>query len=134
MARALAAWLAAFFFTQTVEVPIYVIALRRGLLAWGVGPPARSAADARSLLALYLIGFGASALTHPIVWFVFPRLPIGSYVVMVACAEVFAVVVEGVYLRALGVVSLRRGLMLSLLANAASASLGLTCRAVFGAP
>lgn len=133
MARALAAWLAAFFFTQAVEVPIYVVALWRGSPARGAGPEA-SAAEARSLLALYLIGFGASALTHPIVWFMFPRLPIDSYVTMVACAEVFAVVVEGVYLRALGVVRLRRGLMLSLLANAASASLGLACRAVFGVP
>lgn len=134
MVRALAAWLAAFFFTQAVEVPIYVVALRRDAVAPDARPEARSEADARSLLALYVIGFGASALTHPIVWFVIPRLPFGSYVAMVACAEAFAVIVEGVYLRALGVVSLRRGLLLSLLANAASASLGLACRAVFGAP
>lgn len=134
MARALAAWLAAFFFTQAVEVPIYVVALRRGSPARGAGPETRSAPDARSLLTLYGIGFGASALTHPIVWFVSPRLPFGSYMAMLACAEVFAVVVEGVYLRALGGVSLRRGLMLSLLANAASVILGLACRAAFGAP
>jgi len=126
--RALAAWLAAFLFTQAVEVPIYVTALHRASRR-----PSAPLAE-RGLLALYVIAFGASALTHPIVWFLIPRLPFGSYAAMVVCAEVFAVVAEGVYLRALGVMSLRRGLVLSLVANAASAGLGLTSRALFGVP
>lgn len=102
-------WLAAFAFTQIVEVPIY-----------------RRALGGRALVA-----FGASALTHPVVWFVFPRLPFASYLAMVAAAEVFAWLVEAAYLRAFG---LRRALAWSLVANAASLGLGLASRALFGAP
>lgn len=78
-----------------------------------------------------LIAFGASTITHPIVWFVFPRLITGSYWTMVAAAETFAVVVEALYARAFG---LRYALAVSLLANAASALLGLGSRYLFGWP
>lgn len=111
-------WLLAFAFTQLVEVPIY-----------------RRALDGR-----FLVAFGASALTHPVVWFVFPWLfyrsaPLdGSpalYWTMVAAAETFAVGVEAVWLAAFG---LRRALLWSLLANASSLGLGLLSRWLFGYP
>lgn len=107
------AWFWAFVFTQAVEVPIYVavLGLRRRV------PRGR-------LLAL---AFGASALTHPILWFALipawdllasrpapttwlaalvaltgppsaERLALGGYVAMSAVAETFAVVTEAVYL------------------------------------
>jgi hypothetical protein len=101
------AWLWAFLFTQAIEVPIYAIPLR--------GRP--------------LVGFGASAITHPVVWFVFPLL-IHDYAIMVVAAEVFAVVVEAAYLRANGV---RRAFWWSLCANGASLGLGLVVRALTGA-
>jgi hypothetical protein len=101
------AWLWAFLFTQAVEVPIYAVPLR--------GRP--------------LAGFGASAITHPVVWFVFPAL-IHDYLTMAVAAEIFAVAVEAAYLRAFGV---RRALFWSIVANGASLGLGLALRALTGA-
>lgn len=95
-------FLYAFGFTQLVEAPIYARAIERPpRVAWALG---------------------ASALTHPVVWFVFPALWPGGYWSMVLVAEAFAVGVESLYLRALGV---RRALAWSLLANGASFLLGL---------
>lgn len=118
-------WLGAFLFTQAVEIPIYLYGLHRARveLAW----PARAA-----------VAFGASALTHPIVWFVFPRLwrslgQPGGYWGMVAAAEAFAVLAEAVYLAG---VRMKPGpaFALALLANAASVSLGFWSRFQFGWP
>lgn len=114
-------WLIAFAFTQIVECPIYWTALD----------------DTRWNRALkLLVAFGASAITHPVVWFVIPEVwravgRIGGYWGMVALAETFAVTVEAAYLHRLGV---RRALAWSLLANAASATLGLLSRWLFGLP
>jgi hypothetical protein len=116
------AWLWAFLFTQAVEVPIVTRALGRHrdreLRAL---PPITRAA----------IAFGASTLTHPVVWFVIPRLAPGGYVAMVIQAELFAVVVEAMYYHAFG---LQNALLWSLFANCASAGLGLLSRAIFGWP
>ena len=119
MSPALGAWLSAFLFTQAVEIPIYTRALGR---------------VPHGLAVKIAIAFGASALTHPIVWFVIPGLLTRSYEEMVVGAELFAVLVEGFYLHALGVFDLRRAMLWSLLANASSASLGLASRAIFGWP
>jgi hypothetical protein len=110
-------WLSAFVLTQLVEVPIYLLAQRR---------------SARPLPARAIVGFIASALTHPVVWFVFPevleRLP---WEWMVACAELFAIVVEALWLRACGV---PRPLFWSVIANGASFSTGLISRWLIGWP
>lgn len=122
MLSALWGWLVAFFFTQLFELPIY----------WRA---------TRSLR----VGFFASALTHPVVWFVFPLLNDGldrltaplpdvlgappGYVAMVALAETFAVLVEAAWLRANGV---PRAFAWSLGANAFSATAGLVLRALTG--
>jgi len=120
----LRAWLWAFLFTQAVEVPIWASALRdHRRVAPDKGPwPAWINVAA---------GFGASAITHPVVWFVIPRYAPGGYVAMVVQAEAFAVVVEAIYMSALG---LRSALAWSLLANGASAGLGLLSRSLFGWP
>ena len=115
------AWLLAFAFTQIVEVPIYLRALDT---VQGRGPQ-------RSTPRAVLLAFGASALTHPLVWFAFPRLLAIPYWSMVGWAEVFAVVAEAIYFRALGV---KRAFWWSLGANAASAGLALECRHFFGWP
>ncbi len=103
------AWLAAFAFTQLVEVPVYLRALR--------GRP--------------VVAFGASLLTHPIVFFVFPAVWPGSYWAQVAAAEAFAVGAEAAYLSAFGV---SRSVWWALAANALSLGLGLASRAAFGWP
>jgi hypothetical protein len=101
-------WPTAFLFTETIEIPIYAFALR-GRLG---------------------VAFGASAITHPIVWFVIPVL-VPSYMMMVVVAETFAVLAEALWLRRWG---LSRALEWSFAANMASFGLGLTCRALWGVP
>jgi hypothetical protein len=104
------AWLWAFLFTQMVEVPIYAVGLRVGILA----------------------AFGASAITHPIVWFVlFRYLPL-PYLWLAVAAEAFAFAVETAYFALL--FRRRRAWLWSALANAASFGAGLLSRWLFGMP
>jgi hypothetical protein len=97
------AWLAAFAVTQIIEMPIYVFALRE-----------------RPWVQRLALAFGASAITHPFVWFLFPRL-VEDYWTMVALAETFAVVVEAVWLWRFG---LKRAILWTLLANGTSVGIG----------
>jgi hypothetical protein len=111
----LLAWAKAFAFTQLVEAPIYRRFVPTG---WGQA-------------------LGASAITHPIVWFVFPEMgeALGApYVVTGAGSEVFACVIEAVYLAWITRlrISPRRAALVSLVANGASLSLGLLVRALWG--
>lgn len=110
MLTALWGWFVAFFFTQLFELPIY----------WRA---------TRSLR----VSFFASAITHPVVWFVFPVLMDHGldYVPMVALAELFAVLVEAAWLRFHQV---PRALLWSLGANAFSATCGFVLRALVGFP
>jgi hypothetical protein len=101
-------WFWAFLFTQVVEVPLYSAATRGRVL----------------------VAFGASALTHPIVWFVFPLLPV-DYWPMVILAESFAILVEGAYLSLFRV---RHAFAWAAAANLASVTLGFACRALLGWP
>lgn len=119
----IADWLSAFVFTQLVEMPVWLYALRRHRAPW------------RSRIA---VAFGASCLTHPIVWFVMPWAAMALYrtalraggpaldetgrtLVYGGLAEGFAVLAEALYLRGFRV---RRPLRWSLLANAASVIVG----------
>jgi len=108
-------WFLAFAFTQVVEVPVY----RRTL---GV-----SAFQA----------FGASLLTHPIVWFVLssPLWPM-SWGVRATIAELFAWLAEAAYfqwiVRTQG--GLGKAVAFTLLANALSCGLGLLCYQLFHFP
>ena len=104
------AWLWAFLFTQMVEVPIYSVSLRVGLL------PA----------------FGASAITHPLLWFaIFPNLEL-PYVWRIAMGEAFAFLVEAAYFALL--FRRRRAWLWSAVANAASFGTGMLSRWWFGMP
>lgn len=104
------AWLLAFLFTQMVEVPIYWIGLRVGIL------PA----------------LGASAITHPILWFaVFPYLHL-PYIWLIVIGESFALLVEAAYF---GWIFRRpRALLWSALANGTSFGAGMLSRWLFGIP
>lgn len=117
----IAAWLRAFLLTQAVEMGVYVHATS----------PAR---PRRERLA---IAFGASAITHPLVWFVIieatrlgltelgVELPFqAAWWVGVGAAELFAVLGEALWLTLFGVRA-RSALGLSLLANGASFTSGL---------
>jgi hypothetical protein len=117
------AWLDAFLFTQVVEIPIWVCALRRDRT---ITPQGRW-----PIWLCAVAGFGASCITHPVVWFVIPAHAPGGYTAMVVQAEAFAVGVEALYM---GLLGLRRPLAWSLLANGASALLGLLSRWQLGWP
>ena len=126
-ARDLAHWGFAFLFTQIVEVPIYTRGLR-------VGP---------------LKAFGASALTHPVVWFVIPSIwsalyrwaaPPGGHFVLSATAqywcygalaEGFAVAAEAAYFHVLGA---KKTIRWALAANVVSALIGQASSYLFGWP
>ena len=105
-------WLLAFAFTQLVEVPIYVRLFRCSIPA----------------------AFGASAITHPIVWFGFfnPLLYGTPYWPRVIAAELFAWLVEAAYFAF--VWKRPRALLGAFVANAASVSAGFLSRWLFGMP
>lgn len=106
----LQAWFWAFVFTQMVEVPIYAVGLRVGLLA----------------------AFGASAITLPIVWFViFRALPL-PYLWLIVIAEAFAIAAEAAYFGL--IFHRRRAWLWSAIANAASFGTGMLSRWLFGMP
>jgi hypothetical protein len=107
----LRAWFSAFVFTQLIEVPIY----------------------SRALSCSLLVAFGASAITHPIVWFVFfsPYWH-AAYLTKFVAAETFAWLAEAAYFRFL--FGKKRALLWALIANASSLSLGLLSRHLFGVP
>lgn len=119
----LTAWLRAFLFTQIVEMPIY----------------------RRALPTAWPLAFGASAITHPFVWFFFPWIAstfdVNWYVTATA-SELFAWGVEAFWFWSLGkkalfgqaTISGKRAIVISLAANAASLGLGLASRALFGIP
>lgn len=93
-----------------VEVPIYSVGLRVGLIA----------------------AFGTSAITHPVLWFaIFPHLHL-PYVWLIVIGESFALLVEAAYFALL---LRRRGALLwSVVANAASFGTGMLSRWLFGMP
>lgn len=111
MAPLIEAWARAFLLTQCVEVPIYRACVGASL--------------ARA--------FAASALTHPIVWFVFfsPRFE-APYAVRLVSAELFAVLVEAALMRPRA--SRRAALTVALVANGASVLVGVIARALTGYP
>lgn len=111
-------WATAFLFTQAVEVPIYLTGLDRF---------ARYGFWARLGIATLL-----STVSHPVVWFGFPRL-ISAYLPMVLAAECFAVGSEAAMLMAFKVRP-RYAFTLALFANLMSVGLGLLSRAAFGVP
>ncbi len=113
-------WGEAFVFTEAIEVPIYLVAFARD-----------GAAPRRPPWQRVAIAFAASLLTHPFVWFVFPRLHGLSYDARTVLSEIFAWAVEAALLRSFG---LRRAVAWSFAANAASLGLGLLSRTLFGFP
>jgi hypothetical protein len=103
------AWAKAFVLTLVVEMPIVFTLLRR------LEP---SAARLMALAAF------ASLATHPVVWFVFPALPLDPWTCLVL-SEVWAIVVEaGFFVLAFRGLSWRRAAAVSLIANGTSFALG----------
>lgn len=135
-------WFAAFVFTQALEVPIYFVALARR-----ADPRTGEALARESWRWRGGFAFLASMATHPYVWFVIPTLFYSRvwdratfawpwleewrYPLFFVTAESFAVVAEGLLLRALRV---PRPFLWALVANAVSAFSGIVLRELVGWP
>jgi len=103
-------WLLAFVLTLALELPLVV----------GLGRPLEARLVRRIATALL-----ANAVTHPAVWFVFPRLP-WPWPAVLAAAEAWAWLAEAAIYRALlREAGWRASLLLSLAANALSFGVGL---------
>lgn len=108
-------WLRAFALTLAIESIVAV--------------PLLAKVESRRWRLVAFVAF-ANLATHPIVWFVFPELPI-STAASLALAEAFAVAVEAaLYRLAFEKIDARRALLVSLLANLASFALGWILRAL----
>jgi len=110
-------WFLAFLLTEAIEAPLYM--RFGGLSFW------------RALVP--------SALTHPIVWFVFfhPAVPLSWFEALIL-AECFAWLAEAAYLRwsrpRLPGMTLERALLLSLAVNGTSLAVGLLSSRYLGFP
>ena len=113
MSPLLADWALSFALTLIVEVPLFA-ALGRGLPAW------RAA----------VVGAVGSCVTHPLLWFVWPRI-VSDYTAFLVTGEVLVTLIEAlIVVIALPDAGLRRALVMSCVANAASLGLGLVLRAL----
>ena len=112
-------WALAFAATQLIEVPIWVVTARAGRAEPGVVRLAAAAAV-------------CTAVTHPLLWFAWPRI-VGVYSAYLVSGEVLVVAVETVLFRLLArSVPWSRCLAAGLLANGASLAAGLFVRALVG--
>ncbi|MBK8255304.1 MAG: hypothetical protein IPK82_21930 [Polyangiaceae bacterium] len=133
MAYPLRSWFAAFVFTQVIEIPVYTLAIRHAVKTGHATGP-------RTIRMQIAAAFGASAITHPAVWYLIPLLPSSfnnpyhSWLEYLVRAELFAFVVEAVYFSMLDTFSLRRAFFWSFVANALSAGIGQLSRAYFHWP
>ena len=107
-------WLTAFLLTLAIEAPLVVVLLRRY----------EEKAARRVLVAVF-----ANLATHPLVWFVFPALPLAPWPRFWA-SELWAAAAEAVFCAAtVRGLTASRAATISLLANASSATFGLALSA-----
>jgi hypothetical protein len=140
--RWLTAWLAAFVATQVFESPIHAVALSwawRGDTTHADSLPSAATTAAggsrwwRPTPRVWFTALIPSSLTHPVVWFVFPRLFPLDWFTMVVAAETFAVLGEALILRGLAPrLGFIGALCVSVVANATSLGLGLWLRSTTG--
>jgi hypothetical protein len=98
-------WRWVFVLALALELPLIVLATAKGKRLRAAGAS--------------LIG---NAVTHPALWFLWPRLlPYGAALVV---GELAAVILEGASLAVIGGLGRRRGFLLSLAVNAYSYALG----------
>jgi len=111
-------WLVAFVLTCALELPVVLLA------TWG------REAKPRRVIGVALF---AQLLTHPLVWFAFPALPLLSHEGRFWLSELFAWVAEAaLYAGLLSGVSAWRGVGISGIANALSLAAGLALAGVIG--
>jgi hypothetical protein len=101
-------WKIAFVWTQAIELPVYVLLLRRQFSHW----------YSPVLLSLFV-----NAVTHPLLWFVFPVFD--PYPLWLLVGESSVVIVEALLVAAaLRFRHNRRAILAALASNAISTALG----------
>ena len=111
-------WLLAFVLTCALELPVVLFA------TWG-----REAKPRR----VVGVALAAQVLTHPLVWFAFPRLPWLGLEGRFWLSELFAWLAEAaLYTGLLSTVSAGRGVGISGIANAISLAVGLALGSALG--
>jgi len=110
----LAAWLRAFLLTQVIEVPLYVAA------GWKRASP----------LHLVAAGAACTAITHPLLWFVWPHV-VHDYTAFVISGEIAVTLAEsGLFFLLVPKISLARAAGAAFVANGSSYGIGELLRAV----
>jgi hypothetical protein len=102
-------WWSAFLLTLVLEIPVYVLLTRGRVPAW------RSAAA----------GVVCSAVTHPLLWFAWPRTAM-SYAAYLVTGELLVIAAEtAIFWVVAHPLKLRRAALVALAANAASCLVGI---------
>jgi hypothetical protein len=108
-------WLRAFVLTIVLELPVYLAVARFR------NEPMRSTPNWRLALGAVM----GSAVTHPILWFIWPQF-FRHYVTFAATGELFAFVLETfIFFAVARPITLQRATVASLLANGFSFGCGL---------
>jgi uncharacterized membrane protein YhhN len=111
-------WAKSFAFTLAVEIPFFVLIARLGSY-----PPRAP------IWRLALAGAAGTCLTHPLLWFAWPRLALG-YDAYIVSGELLVAVVEVFTFYAIArPIRLTRAIAASFIANGASYGLGHLLRA-----
>jgi len=107
-------WIRSFLFTIAAEAPVYI------LLGWGRVPAWRA----------FAAGALATCVTHPLLWYVWPRV-VSDYNLYVSSGETLVAVIEAAVFYLLArPVGIFRAVAASFLANAWSYGLGLFLRSL----
>ncbi len=127
----IARWSIAFALTQLVETPLYVYAQSVRTKTTAELLPSPDAV--RPLRERIALAFIASAMTHPLLWFVFWPLASSafSYSTTVFLGEALVMFIEGSLFVVFG---LPRPYVWAILVNTASVIVGLVVRELFGFP
>jgi len=108
----LSTWLGAFILTQLVEWPLYLRLMGKRRCGW-------------------LIAFGTSTISHPLIFVGLPLVWEGSWVGYVICAEGIAVLMESLWLHWF---KIERPIFWALIANGCSLVVGLLSRWILDWP
>ena len=116
MTPLVAAWLAAFVLTLLIEIPVFALVAR--LLG-------RKDAGRAPLWRLLLAGAAGTCVTHPLLWFVWPRL-FGDYSAYIVSGELLVAAIEaGTFYLIARPIRLPTAIAASFLANGLSFFVGL---------
>lgn len=106
-------WWRTFLFTLAVEVPLFVLVARLG--AGGVRT---------SPIVLACAGAMGTCVTHPLLWFVWPKVGLGYSAYIVSGELIVAVVESFTFFAVARPIRLSRAVAASFIANAGSYGLG----------